>query len=59
MTQHAAMQNTFVMLYIDNFSQWNKLDPKTQRENSTEMNVTTVNHQTNKKGLSRCSLTLS
>ena len=53
------MQNTFVMLYIDNFSQWNKLDPKTQRENSTEMNVTTVNHQTNKKGLSRYSLTLS
>ena len=47
------------MLFIDNFSQGNKLDPKTQRENPTEINFTTVNHKTSKKGLCRYSFILS
>ena len=33
-TQHVAMQNTFVMVSLDNFNQWNKLDPKTQKRKS-------------------------
>ena len=39
------------MLFIDNFSQGNKLDAKNQRENPTEMIFMTVNYKTSKKGL--------
>ena len=37
------------MLFLDKFSQWNKLDPKTQIENPSEMNFTMVNRKTSKK----------
>ena len=59
-TQPVAMQNTFVTLFLDNFSQWNKLDIKTQRVNPTEMNFATVNcNKIRKKRLCRYSFILS
>ena len=44
-TQPAAIQNTFVMSFLDNFSQWSKLDTKNQRTNPTKMNFPTVNRK--------------
>ena len=38
------------MLFLDNFSQWSKLDTKNQRANHTKMNFPTVNRKTRKKG---------
>ena len=43
------------MLFLDEFSQWNNLDSKNQRKNSTDMSFTTVNYKASKKGLCRCS----
>ena len=37
------------MSFFHKFSQWNKLDQKTQRENPTEMNFPMVNCETRKK----------
>ena len=34
-TQPVAIQNTLVMSFLDNFSQWNKLDTKNQRAKHT------------------------
>ena len=49
-TQPLAIQNTFVMSFLDNFSQWNKLDTKNQRAKHTKMNFPTVNCKIRKKG---------
>ena len=37
-TQPVAIQNTFVMSFFDNFSQFSKLDTKNKRANPTKMN---------------------
>ena len=39
------------MSFLDNFSQWSKLDPKNQRVNPTKMNFPTVNHKKIKKAM--------
>ena len=44
-TQPVAIQNTFAMSFLDNFSQWSKLDTKNQRANPTKMNFPTVNRK--------------
>ena len=44
------MQNIFVMSFLDNFSQWSKLDPKNQRADPTKMIFPTVNRKIRKKG---------
>ena len=49
-TQPLAIQNTFVMSFLDNFSQWNKLDTKNQRAKHAKMNFPTVNRKIRKKG---------
>ena len=49
-TQPLAIQNTFVMSFLDNFSQWNKLDTKNQRAKHTKINFPTVNRKIRKKG---------
>ena len=45
-----AMQNTFVMSFLDNFSQWNKLDTRKLRTNPTKINFPTVNRKIRRKG---------
>ena len=40
--QPVAMQNLFVMSFIHNFSQWNKLDIEYQRANPAEMKFPTI-----------------
>ena len=49
-TQPVAIQNTFLMSFLDNFSQWNKLDGKHKRAKRTKINFSTVNHKIRKKG---------
>ena len=56
---YVARRNTFRMSCIDNFSQWNQFDRKSQRENRTEMKFPIVNHKMRKKRLLRYSFTLS
>ena len=48
-TQLVAMQNIFVMSFLDTSSQWNKLCTRTQSAYLTEMNFATVNHKRRKK----------
>ena len=38
------------MSFLDNFSQWNKLDTKNQRAKHTKMNFRTVYFKIRKKG---------
>ena len=38
------------MSFLDNFSQWNKLDTKNQRAKHTNMNFATVNRKIREKG---------
>ena len=47
------------MLFLANFSQWNKLDPNNQKGNPAEINFTMVNPKASKKGLCRYSFILS
>ena len=49
-TQPVAIENTFVMSFLDNFSPWSKLDTKNQRENPTKINFATVNRKIKRKG---------
>ena len=49
-TQPVATQNTFVISFLDNFNQWNKLDTKNQKSKHTKMNFSTVNRKIRKKG---------
>ena len=49
-TQSVAIENTFVMSFLDNFSRWSKLDTKNQRENPTKINFATVNRKIKRKG---------
>ena len=58
-TQPVAIQNTFVMSFLDNFSQWNKLDIKNQRGKHTKINFPTVNRKIRTKRLCRYSFILS
>ena len=37
------------MSFLDNFSQWSKLDTKTQKGNPTKMNFLMVDHKIRKK----------
>ena len=37
--QPEVIQNTFLMSIVDKFSQWNKLDERNQRGNSTEIKI--------------------
>ena len=50
-TQPVAIQNTFVMSFLDNFSHWSKLVTKNQSANPTKMNFPTVNHQIKKNAM--------
>ena len=43
------IQNTFVISFLDTFSQWNKLDTKNQRTNPTEMKFPTIDRKIRKK----------
>ena len=47
------------MSFLDNFSQWRKLDTKNKRGNCTKMNFPTVNRETRKKRPCRHSFILS
>ena len=47
--QPVTIQNTFGMSFLDNFSQWNKLDTKNRRAKHTKMNFPTVNRKIRKK----------
>ena len=47
------------MSFVDNFSQWNKLDGKNQRANPTEMKFATVHCKIRQKRLLRYSFILS
>ena len=49
-TQPVAIENTFVMSFLDNFSRWSKVDTKNQRANPTKINFATVNRKIRKKG---------
>ena len=49
-TQPVAIENTFVMSFLDNFSRWSKVDTKNQRPNPTKINFETVNRKIRKKG---------
>ena len=47
--QPVVIQNTFVMSFFDNFSQWKKLDTKNQWAKHTKMNFPTVYRKIRKK----------
>ena len=47
------------MSFLDNFSQWSKLDPKNQRAKPTQMTFPTFNRKIRKKKLWRHSFILS
>ena len=49
-TQPLAIQNTFVISFLDNFSQWNKLDTENQKSKHIKINFRTVNRKIRKKG---------
>ena len=49
-TQPVAIENTFIMSFLDNFSRWSKVDTKNQRENPTKINFATVNRKIKRKG---------
>ena len=49
-TQPVVIQKAFVMLFLDNFIQWNTLYTKEQSTNPTEINFRTVNCKIRKKG---------
>ena len=49
-TQPVAIENTFVMSFLDNFSRWRKVDTTNQRANPTKINFATVNRKIRKKG---------
>ena len=48
-TQPVAIQNTFAMSFLENFSQWSKLDTKNQTGNQNKMNFPTFNCKIRKK----------
>ena len=58
-TQPLAIQNFLGMSFLDNFSQWKKLDTKNQRANPNEIKYLTVNHKITRKKLPRYSFILS
>ena len=47
------------MSFLDNFSQWKKLDTKNQRANPNEIKYLTVNRKITRKKLPRYSFILS
>ena len=49
-TQPVAIENTFVMSFLDNFSQWSKLDIKNPRGNPAKKDFPTVDRKIRKKG---------
>ena len=58
-TQPVAIQSTFVMSYLDKFSQRNNIDTKRQTAKTTEIKFPTVNRKKRKKILLRYSFVLS